>query len=71
VSDAGTCSHLALEHVEEVGVMVVDVQVGALAVRAEARPRRVQALVVEEDLDVPVRRVADDLAAAAGTGPAR
>ena len=56
---------LALEHVEEVGVAAVDVQVRALAAGAEPRPRRVQRVVVGEDLDPPVRRVADDLAAAA------
>ena len=64
VLDAEPDRQLALEHVEEIGVETVDVQVGALAVRAEARPRRVQRLVLGEDLDPPVRRVADDLAAA-------
>ena len=42
----------------------MDVEVCAFAIRAEARPRRVQRLVVGEDLDPPLRRVADDLAAA-------
>jgi hypothetical protein len=55
---------LALEDVEEVGVAAVDVQVRALAVRAEPRPCRVQRVVVGEDLDPPLRRVADDLAPA-------
>ena len=52
---------LAVEHVEEVGVVAVDVQVGAVAAGAEARPRRVQAVVLGEDLDAAVGRVADDL----------
>ena len=41
---------------------VVDVEVRAGAARAEARPGRVQGVVVGEDLDPPIRRVADDLA---------
>jgi hypothetical protein len=45
-------------------VAVVDVQVRAVAAGPEARPRRVQRLVLGEDLDPPVRRVAHDLAAA-------
>ena len=55
---------LALEHVEQVGVLAVDVQVGAVAARPEARPRGVQAVVAREDLDPAGGRVADDLAAA-------
>ena len=54
---------LAVEDVEQVGVVAVDVEVGALAARTEARPRRVQRLGLGEDLDPPVRRVADHLAA--------
>ena len=53
---------LAREDVEEVGVVAVDVQVRALAARAEPRPRRVQRVALAEDLDATVRRVADDLA---------
>jgi hypothetical protein len=53
---------LALQDVEEVGVVAVDVQVGALTVRSESRPRRVQRVVVREDLDASVGRVADDFA---------
>ena len=64
VLDAEPDRQLALEHVEEIGVQTVDVQVRAFAVRTEARPRRMQRLVFGEDLDAPVRRVADDLAAA-------
>jgi hypothetical protein len=45
-------------------VGAVNVQVGTLAVRPEPRPRRVQRVVIGEDLDSPVRRVADDLARA-------
>ncbi len=55
---------LAGEDVEEVGVPPVHVQVGPLAVRAEARPGRVQLVPVGEDLDPPVGRVADHLASA-------
>ena len=54
---------LALEHVEHVRVLPVDVEVGAVATGGETRPRRVQGLVVGEDLDPPVGGVADDLAA--------
>jgi hypothetical protein len=57
-------SQLAVEHVEEVGVRVVHVRLGAVAARAEARPGRVQRVVLGQDLDAPVGRVADDLAAA-------
>ena len=56
---------LAPEHVEEVAVTAVDVQLGTLAVWPEARPGRVQRLVVGQDLHPPVGRVADDLPAAA------
>jgi len=52
---------LALEHVEEVCVMVVDVEVRALAMRREPGPGRVQRVVVGQDLDSPFGRVADDL----------
>jgi hypothetical protein len=62
VLDAEPDRQLTLEHVEEIGVQTVDVQVCAVAVRAEARPRRVQRLVVGKDLDPSVRRVADDFA---------
>jgi hypothetical protein len=55
---------LAREHVEEVGVAAMDVQVRSLAARAEARPRRVQPLALGQDLHPPVVRVADDLASA-------
>ena len=55
---------LAGEDVEEVRVMAMDVQVRAVAARPEPRPGRVQRLVVGEDLDAPIGRVADDLAAA-------
>jgi hypothetical protein len=41
------------------------VQVGTLTVRAEPRPRRVQRLVVRQDLDAALRRVAHDLAPSA------
>ena len=44
--------------------MAVDVQVRALTTGSEARPRRVERLVVGEDLHPPLRRVADDLAPA-------
>ena len=54
---------LAVEDVEHVGVVPVDVEVGTCAPRPEARPRGVQRLVVGEDLDPAVGRVADDLAA--------
>ena len=54
---------LALEHVEEVGVVVMDVEVGAVAAGREARPGRVQGVVVGEDLDPALGRVADELAA--------
>ena len=53
---------LALENVEKVAVPPVDVQLGAHAVRAEARPRRVELVRVGEDLDPPGSRVAHDLA---------
>ncbi len=42
----------------------MDVQVSALAARADARPRRVERLVLGDDLDPPVGGVVDDLAAA-------
>jgi hypothetical protein len=43
---------------------MVDVQVGTLSPRRKTRPRRVERVVVRQDLDTPVRRVADDLAVA-------
>jgi hypothetical protein len=43
-------------------VAAVDVQVGAVTARSEPRPRRVQRVVVREDLDASVGRVADDFA---------
>ena len=55
---------LALEHVEEVGVLPVHVRRRAVAVRAEARPGRVQLVAVGQDLEPALRDVADDLAAA-------
>lgn len=55
---------LTLEDVEEIAVAAVDVQVRALAVWPESRPRRVQRFMVGEDLDPAARRVADDLAGA-------
>ena len=64
VLDAEPHRELALEHVEAVDVVAVDVEVGAQAVRREPRPRRVDRLVVGEDLDAPLGRVADHLAAA-------
>ena len=64
VLDAEPHRELALEHVEAVDVVAVDVEVGAQAVRREPRPRRVDRLVVGEDLDTPLGRVADHLAAA-------
>jgi hypothetical protein len=54
---------LALEHVEEVVVLAVHVRAGAVAARPEARPGRDELLPVGEDLDPPLGRVADDLAA--------
>ena len=56
-----THGQLALEDVEAIGVVAMDVEVGALAPRPEARPRRVQRLAVGENLDAPVGRVADHL----------
>ena len=55
---------LALEHVEEVGVVPMDVRARAVAVRAEPRPGHAQLVAVAEDLDPPLRGVADDLALA-------
>ena len=55
---------LAGQHVEEVAVPAVDVEVRAGAARPEARPGRVQRVDVGEHLDAPVGRVADDLALA-------
>lgn len=42
---------LTLEDVKEIGVVAMNVQVGALAARTEAGPGRVQPLVIGEDLD--------------------
>ncbi len=64
VAGAEPDGQLAVEHVEEVGVAPVYVQVGAVAVRPEARVGYVQGVMVREDRDATVRRVADDLAAA-------
>ena len=55
---------LALQDVEDVVVMAVDVQIRACTTGGEPRPRRVEGLVVAEDLHPPLRRVADDLAPA-------
>ena len=55
---------LAREDVEDVVVAAVDVPVGAVAARREARPGRVHRVLVGEDLDAPLGRVADDLAGA-------
>jgi hypothetical protein len=41
----------------------MDVEVRAFAAACEARPGRVEAVDIGEDLYAPVRRVADDLAA--------
>jgi len=57
--------HAALQHVEQVGVAAVDVQVGALAARREPRPGGVHRVVLGEDLDPPVGGVGDQLARAA------
>ena len=57
---------LALEDEEHVGVLPMNVEVGAFTVWAEARPRRVQRVVIGQDLDSPIGRVTDDLAASAG-----
>ena len=53
---------LAGEDVEEVGVVPVDVGIGAVFSRPEPRPRRAEHIAVAEDLDPPVLGVADDLA---------
>ena len=45
-------------------MVVVDVQAGAVAARAEARPGGVQLVALGEDEDGAVRSVADHLAAA-------
>jgi len=63
VLDAEPDCQLTLENIEEVAVHV---QVSALATGAKTRPRRVQQLIVREDLDPPLGRVTDDLAAAEG-----
>ena len=55
---------LALEDVEAIGVVVMDMEVGAFAVRTEARPSDVERVVVGEDLDAPVGRIADHLSLA-------
>jgi hypothetical protein len=64
VLDAQPDRKLTVEDVEEVGVPTVHVQVRPLPARAEARPGRVQRIVVGQDLHPPLRRVADDLAPA-------
>ena len=53
---------LAVEHVEKVGVMSVDVRSRAVTSRPEPRPRDAQLIAVAEDLDPPLGRIADDLA---------
>ena len=55
---------LALEDVEEVDVVVMDVEVSAYAAPPEPRPGCVERRVVGDDLDAPAGRVADHLAAA-------
>jgi hypothetical protein len=55
---------LAREDVEDVVVAAVNVAVGAVAARGEARPGRVHRVLLGEDLDAPLGRVADDLAPA-------
>jgi hypothetical protein len=55
---------LAREHVEEIGVAAMNVRAGAVAVRAEPRPGRVQLVLVAEDLYPPLGRVAHNLALA-------
>ena len=55
---------LAVEHVEEVGVMSVDVGIRAVASGPEPRPRDAQLIAVAEDLDPPPGGVADDLSLA-------
>ncbi len=64
VLDAEPHGQLTVEDVEEIGVVVMDVQVCADGVRPEPRPRRMQRLVVRQDLDAPVGRIADQLALA-------
>ena len=59
---AETDRQLAVEHVEEVGVMSVDVGVRAVLSRSEPRPRSAEHVAVAEDLDPPVLGVTDDLA---------
>ena len=59
---AETDRQLTVEHVEEVGVMSVDVGIGAVPSRPEPRPRSAEHVAVAEDLDPPVLGVADDLA---------
>ena len=54
----------AVEHVEEVGVQVVDVGAGAVAAGGEPRPGRMQLVGVGEHHHPAVGRVADDLAPA-------
>ena len=52
---------LALEHVEDVGVLVVDVEVGTGAARPVAAERRVHVVVLADQLDGAVRRVSERL----------
>ena len=53
---------LAVEHVEKVGVVPVDVGIRAAPSGTEPRPRDAQLIAVAEDLDPPALGVADDLA---------
>ena len=55
---------LALEHVEEVRVVLMHVQVRALHPGTEARQRRVHRIAVGQDLYAASRLVTDDLAPA-------
>ncbi len=55
---------LAREDVEEVGVAAVHVGLRSRAVGPEPRPGGMESIVVGEDLDPPLRRVADHLAGA-------
>ena len=55
---------LALEHVEGVRVLPVDVRLGAALAGPEARPGDVEVLVREEDEDVVLRPGVHDLSLA-------
>ena len=57
-------SQVAREHVERVDVVEVDVRLGAALPDRVTRPGDVQPVVVAEDAQLAVRRVADRLALA-------